>query len=140
MKMSLVRTITVSGFVGDANPNVTAPAAGTTFKVDGLSPGDQLIDEDIEGVRFCLRFVDNSNVEIPGATANFTVWEKDDGATADLARPAFVALRPDTLAPSSGSYTCTMKGEVFIQVTALGSTGSATKALIYAEASTSVPG
>lgn len=140
MKMTLVRTITVSGFSADANPNVTAPAAGTTFKIDALSPGDQLEDERIEGVRFCCRFVDNSNVEIPGATANFTVWEKDDGATADLGRAAFVALRPDTLAPSSGSYTCTMKGEIFVQVTAIGTPGSATKLLLYAEASTSVPG
>lgn len=144
MRMKLVRTITVAGFVADANPNVTPPAAGTTFNMDALTPGDQLINEGIEGLRMCIRFVDGSNVEIPAATANFTVWEKDDGASDTVAngglnRPAFVALKAETLAPSSGSYACTWKGEIFVQVTAI-SAGAATKAQFWAEASTSVPG
>jgi hypothetical protein len=140
MRMTLIRNITVSGFSAEANPNVTPPAAGTTFKMDALTPGDQTLDERVEGLRMCIRFIDNSNVEIPGATSGFTVWEKDDGATEALGRPAFVALAAETAAPSSGSYACTLKGEIFVQVTALGSVGSATKAQIWAESSTSVPG
>lgn len=145
MRMTLVRTITVSGFSADANPNVTAPAADQLFTVDALAPGDQLINEGIEGFRMCLRFIDNSNVEIPGASADFRLWEKDDAASASvpnggLGRDAYIGLAAEATAPSSGSYTCTMKGKIFVQVTALNSVGASTKCQIWAEASTSVPG
>jgi hypothetical protein len=145
MRMTLVRTITVSGFTADANPNVTAPAANKLFSVDALSPGDQMVDEGVEGFRFCIRFVDGSNVEIPAASADFRVWQKDDGASdtvgnGGLGRDAYIGLAAEAAAPSSGSYTCTWKGKLFVQVTALNTVGTATKAQIWAEASTSVPG
>lgn len=150
MRMTLVRTITVSGFSADANPNVTAPADSKVFTVDALAPGDQLIDEDIEGFRMCLRFIDDAtvpgtNAEVPTATADFRLWEKDEAASGSVAsgglgRDAYIGLAAEAAAPSSGSYTCTMKGKIFIQVTALNSVGAATKCQIWAEASTSVPG
>jgi hypothetical protein len=144
MRMTLVRTIVVSGFSAEANPNVTPPAAGDTFKMNAVDPGDQTLDERLEGLRMCVRFVDASNIEIPAATADFTVWEKDSGASdlvgvGGLGRPAFVALAPEAAAKSSASYTCTWKGEIYVQVTAM-SAGAATKCQIWAEASTSVPG
>jgi hypothetical protein len=145
MRMRLVRTITVSGFAADANPNITAPADADTFLPDANAPGDQKGTEGLEGIRMCLRFVNDSNVEIPAATASFTLWAKDDGASdtvgnGGLARPAFVALKPETLAPSSGSYACALKDRVYVQVTALGTTTGATKCQVWAEASTSIPG
>lgn len=150
MRMSLVRTITVSGFSAEANPNVTPPAANKLFSMEAISPGDQMLDERIEGVRFCIRFIDDAttpgvNAEVAAATANFTLWAKDDGASdtvanGGLGRDAYVGLAPETLAPSSGSYAYTTKGKLFVQVTALASVGTATKAQIWAEASTSVPG
>lgn len=149
MKMKLVRTITVAGFVADANPNVTAPTAAKLFTVDALDPGDQLIAEGIEGVRLCLRFIDDTtpgtNAEVAAASTDFRLWEKDEAASATvvaggLGRDAYIGLAAEAAAPSSGSYTCTMKGTIFVQVTALNSAGTATKVQIWAAASTSVPG
>lgn len=140
MRMTLVRTIAVSGFVADANPNVTPPVAAQLFDAQAAGAGDQAVAEPVEGLRMCLRAVDNSNVEQPTATCNFTVWQKDDGATADLGRDAYISLKAETAAPSSGSYACALKGgKIFVQVTAL-SAAAATKFLLYAEAATSVPG
>jgi len=138
MRMTKVREIAVSGFSADPNPNTTAPAAGTTFVVDN-SPGDQEMDERVEGHRLCIRFVDNSNVEVPGATADFQTWAKDDGATAALGRSAWVSLRKESAAPSSQAYASPLKAELFVQVTAI-SASTATKVQIWAETSTSVPG
>lgn len=140
MRMTLVRTIAVSGFVADANPNVTAPAAGLLFDAQAAPEGDQTVDERKEGLRLCLRAVDNANIEQPTATAGFTVWQKDDGATEALGRDAYISLQAETAAPSSGSYACCLKGgKIFVQVTAISAAG-ATKFLLFAEAATSVPG
>ncbi len=141
MRMTLVRTITISGFSADPNPNVTAPAASKLFDAQSAAEGDQTADERKEGFRMCLRAVDNSNVEQPLVTADFRVWQKDDGASEDLARDAYIGLAAEAAAPSSGSFTCTLKGgKIFVQVTAIGTVGSATKLLLYAESATSVPG
>jgi hypothetical protein len=141
MRMTLVRTITVSGFVADANPNVTAPAAALLFDAQAAAEGDQTADERKEGMRMCLRAVDNSNVEQPLVTADFKVWQKDDGATETLSRDAYIGLAAEAAAPSSGSYTTALKGgKIFVQVTAINTVGSATKLLLFAEAATSVPG
>ena len=145
MRMTLVRTITVSGFVADANPNVTAPVAAQLFDAQAAAEGDQTVDERKEGLRMCIRAVDNSNVEQPTATFDFLVWQRDDGASdslanGGLAREAYIALRAETAAPSSGSYACSLKsGKIFVQVTAL-SAAAATKFQVWAEAATSVPG
>jgi hypothetical protein len=139
MRMTLVRTITIAGFTGDANPNVTPPAAGTTF-VMANKPGDQMNDERVEGHRMCVRFVDNANAEVVGPTVDFTTWAKDDEATAALGRPAWIGLKKETAAPSSQSYASTLKGELFVQLAVPGGTGSPTKMLVYAEEATSVPG
>src|SRR3954465_12267773 len=77
MRMTLVRTVTISGFAGDANPNVTPPAAGTTFKMQNV-PGDQMKDERVEGHRIAIRFVDNANAEVVGPTVDFRTWAKDE--------------------------------------------------------------
>lgn len=141
MRMTLFRTITISGFAADANPNVTAPPAGTTFDAQAAAEGDQTVDERKEGLRICFRAVDNSNVEQPLVTVDFRLWQKDDGATESLGRDAYIGLAAETSAPSSGSYACTLKGgKIFPQVTAINTVGSATKLLVFAEAATSVPG
>lgn len=147
MRMTLVRTITISGFVADANPNVTAPAADKLFDAQAAAEGDQTVDERKEGLRVCLRAVDNSNVEQPDVTANFRVWQRDDGASdlvanGGLGREAYIGIEPEPAAPSSHAYTCTLKGgRIFVQVTAIMSPGgAATKLLIWAEGATSVPG
>lgn len=150
MRMTRIRDIAVSGFTADANPNLTAPAAGSTYVMAGLSPGDQLQREDTEGHRICIRFIDDSlstAVEIPGATADFRTWIKDDGASAarnavppGLGRAAFIGLKAEASAPSSQSYAATTKGEIFVQITAIGSVGAATRIHVMIEESTSVPG
>jgi hypothetical protein len=148
MRMTLVRTITISGFSADANPNVTAPPAAQVIDLEALAAaaGDQTIDERVEGLRMCMRAIDNSNVEQPNVTADFRLWQRDAGASdsaanGGLAREAYIALRAEAAAPSSGSYACALKsGKAFVQVTAIGTVGSATKLQIWAEAATSVPG
>lgn len=141
MRMSLVRTITISGFSAEPNPNVTAPAAESLFDAQSAVEGDQTADERKEGFRMCLRAVDNTNVEQPLVTADFRLWQKDDGATEALGRAAFIGLAAESAAPSSGSYTCTLKGgKIHVQVTAINTVGSATKLQLWAEAATSVPG
>jgi hypothetical protein len=146
MRMTPVRTITISGFVADANPNVTPPPVGTTFDAQSASEADQTIDERKEGLRVCLRAVDNSNVEQPNVTADFRVWQRDDGASdtapnGGLGREAYISLAAESAAPSSGSYACALKGgKIFFQVTAINNVGSATKLIVYAASATSVPG
>jgi hypothetical protein len=142
--MTKVREVAVSGFSADPNPNVTAPAAANLFSVDN-APTDQEMDERVEGVRWCIRFVDNSNVEVPTASADFQLWEKDDGASdtvgnGGLGRDAYISLAKETAAPSSQSYACTWKGKLFVQLIQLNTTGSATKAQVWMGTSTSVPG
>src|SRR4051812_48839034 len=139
MRMTLVRTVTISGFAGDANPNVTPPAAGTTFKMQNV-PGDQMKDERVEGHRIAIRFVDNANAEVVGPTVDFRTWAKDEDATVALARSAWIGLKQELAAPSSQSYAATLKGELFVQLAVPASVGSATKMLLYAEEATSVPG
>jgi hypothetical protein len=95
MRMTLVRTVTISGFAGDANPNVTPPAAGTTFKMQNV-PGDQMKDERVEGHRLAIRFVDNANAEVVGPTVDFRTWVKDEDATVALARSAWIGLKQET--------------------------------------------
>lgn len=137
--MTLVRTVTISGFAGDANPNVTPPVAGTTFVMQNV-PGDQMKDERVEGHRMCIRFVDNANAEVVGPTVDFRTWAKDDVATAALGRQAFIGLKLESAAPSSQSYACPLKGELFQQLSVPANIGSATKMLVYVEESSSVPG
>lgn len=139
MKMVKIREVAVSGFSADPNPNVTPPTAGTTY-VMANSLGDQLGVEQVEGHRMCIRFVDDSNAEVVGPTADFRTWIKDDGATAALGRPAFVGLAEELAAPSSQSYAAAVKGEIFVQVLGIASPGSATKCQVWFEESTSVPG
>jgi hypothetical protein len=141
MRMSKIREVAVSGFSPDPNPNVTSPVSGT-MKMVGAS-GDS--GSQVEGHRICIRFVDNSNLEVVGPTADFRTWIRDEGASdtvpnGGLGRPAWLALKAEAAAPSSQSYAGAIKGEIFVQLTALGTVGSATKVQVWAEESTSVPG
>lgn len=141
MRMTKVREVLVAGFAADPNPNVTAPGAGQTYKMNS-TVGDA--GASTEGHRLCIRFVDNSNVEIPAATADFQTWEKDDGQSdtvlnGGLGRPAFISMAAEASAPSSQSYAGTFKGEIFVQLKAI-SPSTATKIQICIAEQSSVPG
>ncbi len=144
MQMTKVRTIAVSGFVADPDPNVSQPAANQVFDMPNAQMGDQLGSEkDIEGLRFALRFVTAATppVDVATATADFTAWFYDDGASAAYGRGVWNRYTPEAGAGHAKLFAAPIKGKVFIQVTALGGTlGSAANLEVWAEASTSVMG
>lgn len=137
MRMTKVREVLVAGFVADPNPNITPPGAGQTYKMNS-TVGDA--GASTEGHRLCVRFIDNANVEIPTASADFQVWEKDDAQTEALGRPAWISMKAEAAAPSSQSYAGTFKGELFVQLTALNTAGAATKVQVCIAEQSSVPG
>jgi hypothetical protein len=141
MFMHLIRKITVAGFVADADPNVTSPAAGKVYTMSGAA-GDQLgAERGIEGHRLCFRFIDtgSSNAEVPAGTCSFRTWVKDDGASADLGHETWCALAAETGAGHASLYAAPLKGKIFPQVTAL-SASTATEVWVYIEEATSVEG
>ncbi len=142
MLMHLVRKITVSGFVADADPNATAPLAAKVYTMSGAA-GDQLgAERGIEGHRVAFRFVNtgSANAEVTTASCDFRMWAKDDGASADLAREAWCSLRAEAAAGNGQLYAAPLKGKLFPQVTALNAIGAATEVWVYIEESTSVEG
>jgi len=144
MRMTKVRTVAVSGFVADADPNVSAPAANQVFDMGTAQMADQLGSErDIEGVRFALRFVTSATppVDVATATADFTAWFYDDGASDAYQRGVWNRYKAEAAAPHGGLYAAPIKGKMFVQITALGGTlGSAANVELWAEASSAVMG
>ena len=127
----LHRSITVSGFSADANPNVTTPTA-PLFSMSRQVEHDG-IDRTVRGYYLYGRFVDATGAEVTGATFTFTPWLKDYGASAEIpaggataARAQFVQLDASQAAqPDAKVYYGKAVGDLWVQVTALGSTGSA---------------
>jgi len=145
MRMVKVRelAITTGAITPDPDPNLTAPAAAAVYVMTGLA-GDQLgTEKDVEGHRICLRFVNGGTTpptQIPGATGDFQVWAKDDGATAAYGAQAWCSLAAETAAKNGALYASTLKGALFIQLTAVASTGAATRVEVWLEESSSVEG
>ena len=143
MEMTKVRTVTVAGFVADADPNLTPPAANTVFDMAAATMGDQLgAERDVEGLRLVVRFVTGATppVDVPGATADFTAWFYDDGASRSYARGVWNRYKAEAAAPHGALYAAPIKGKVFVQLTALGSVGAAVSVEVWAEASSAVMG
>lgn len=132
LSFTLIREIDVSGgFVADANPNITNPSAGGVF-VPSTSVTGQSSDYATRGISLYIRAVKSDTTEVPTTTVDFTAWGKDLGASSLRPGPAgisrWAALKAESAAPSSGVYTTTYLGDMFVQLTAA-SLGSGTSKL-----------
>jgi hypothetical protein len=139
--MKKVRTVTVAGFVADADPNVGQPSTGL-FDMTG-DIGDQTAAErDVEGHRVTFRAVTGATppVDVPGATVDFTTWAYDEGASAVYARAVWNRLASEAAAPHARLFGMPLKGKLYFQITAIGSPGAATVVEVWAEESSSVAG
>lgn len=142
MRMTKVRSVTVAGFVADPDPNVTQPAAGAVFDMTA-EMGDQLgAERDVEGLRLALRFVTAATppVDVPGASADFTAWFYDEGASAAYGRGVWNRYTSEAAAGHARFYAAPIKGKVFVQLTALNTVGAAAVVETWAEASSAVMG
>ncbi len=144
MKMKKIRELAISAgaIVADADPNLTAPPDAAVYHMMG-EVGDRLGGEtNIEGHRLCLRFVTSASppVAIPGATADFQTWVLDQGATAAYGRQAWCSLTAEAAAKHAQLYAAPLKGDLFVQLTAVANVGAATKVQVWLEESSSVEG
>jgi len=140
MRCVLARSITISGFSADLDPNASQPSAGNVHVMTGQA-GDALGSGVVEGHRIYFRAIDGSNADVQTVTVNFTSWVRDTGASAALGRDAWVSIDPETSAAVCRMFESTLKGDLFVQVTAIGGTlGSAVTLQLYVEESTSVSG
>jgi len=118
--------VTVAGFAADADPRVTPPAANLTF-----SPQDRVSDQsanhDTKGLAVFVQFVDANGAIVVGPTASFVVWLYDEGSKSWVQGPDV-----ELSVPCNTLKTMALIGRCFIQLTALGSVGAATKVNVYA--------
>lgn len=132
-EFKLARRVSVAPFVADANPNLVTPAAGAVFSLPARAQG-LANDLDVKGHSLYIRFLTAINgVEVPLATADFTTWVRDSGATAQTGNTVqrWTSIKPELLALSSALYVTSMIGDLFVQLTAVGTVGTATIAEIW---------
>lgn len=111
----LHRTITVSGFVADADPRVTPPADSLLFEVQREHEG-QLT----KGHAMFFRVLTVGGADVADGSVTFTPWMKDDGSG------AFVQLDDAQTLAANRNVTSDDVGKLWPQVTAVSGTSAAT--------------
>ncbi len=107
------RSITISGFGGDADPNTSAPSAEKIFSLDTRDRNGSVLDGHI--------LVGKFNTNETAGTAVFVTWFRDD-AEGDWYR-----FTQDTLTHRVGKVSKSLQSaDLFIQVLSFADTGAAT--------------
>lgn len=105
------RTLVVSPFVADADPNVTPPAAADIFETgDKNSTGDYTQGH----VLYCAGTA--AGVDVPEVKVDFITWiqNENDGTWA--------SITPEVGAVNRRLYGVDLYGDTFVQVTAVDDT------------------
>lgn len=118
------RAVLVAGFAADADPRTTLPSANQLFHPQDRVSG-QSADQALRGHAVYLRFVDNAGVEVVGATVDFTTWFLDTGSA------KWISVEAETGAASSQVFTSSFVGDLFVQLNALHTVGSAVSVQVW---------
>ena len=134
ISFTLARTIDVSGgFSADPNPNTTNPAATAIAGLPDRT-SSQSADAATRSVLVYVRAITKADgIEKTGATATFTIWARDDGASAgssavlaELTRFVAGAAGSHAAVPSSQCVQEKLLGEIYVQLTAASLAGADT--------------
>lgn len=111
----LNRTITVSGFVAEADPRVTPPADSLLFEVQRDFEGGRTA-----GHSLFFRALTSGGADVTsGVTVTFIPWIKDEDSG------AFVKLSASRTVEVSRAIQSDDVGLIYVQVTAINSPGTA---------------
>lgn len=118
MRLVVSRTFTVAGFAADANPNITAPTAGTTYVVQERSISGNYSP----GLGMVAVFAKTSppptfEDDTLTAAVAFTFWFRDASSK------TWMRMTPDAATHRLLKTSADLRGptEVFVQVTAINS-------------------
>lgn len=144
MTFALARTIDVSGgFVADAAPSTTNPAATQIYSVKPRAV--DAVGGPTRSVLIYVRLVTaSSGADVPAGTATYTVWMRDAGAGPQLSASASKAGKDRWVGGASHATVASgvvvqekMLGELFVQLTAASLGGATSIEVWIGESSTS---